>query len=130
MRLDHALTFVRHLTRYRYRNCVARHPRGAFLRHPYLREASNAEFEQAIDAEKNPCGKLVWVEIDKLVKGQGCLGFRRLLKQLRRYPLKKLPIVVRLRSGRFYLWDGNHRVVAHIMLGKRRVKCLMVGRSK
>ncbi len=130
MRLANAIKVVRELRRYRYWSCRVLHPRGAFLRNPLVRKATALEFRQAVDAEKNPCGKMVWVLIDDLRTGQRCLAFRRLLIQLRRYPLKKVPIVVRLPSGKYYLWDGNHRATAGAMLGKRRIKCLMVGRTK
>jgi hypothetical protein len=130
VKLDDAITVVRELRRYRYRNCKAPHPRGAFIRNMLLKHATLAEFDHAIEAEKNPCGKMVWVEITDLRVGQRCLGFRRLLIQLRRYPLKKVPIVVRLPSGLYYLWDGNHRATAAALLGKRRIKCLLVGKSE
>jgi ParB-like chromosome segregation protein Spo0J len=42
---------------------------------------------------------------------------------LRRHPLKKLPTVLKLRSGLYLLWDGNHRATAAKLLGCRRIKC-------
>jgi len=130
MRLDDAIKVVRDLRRYRHRNCRVPHSRGALLRNTLIPNSTSAEFRLAIDAQKNPFGKVVWVEITALRSEQRCLSFRRLLIQLRRYPLKKLPIVVGLPGGVYYLWDGNHRATAAALLGKRRVKCLCVGGIK
>lgn len=132
MRLDHAIKTVRELRRYRYRSCRVQHQQrlGPFVRHTMIKHCTRAEFDQAVEAEKNSCGKTVWVEIDKLRMSQFCLAYTRLLRQLRCHPPNKLPIIVSIPGGLFFLWDGNHRVTAAAMLGKRRVKCLMVGRSK
>lgn len=129
MKLDHAIAVVRHLQRYHYRNCVKRHPRGAFLKSliPYV---TNAQFKLAIAAQETRMGKMVWVEIDALISTQKCLAFRRLLRQLRMYPNKKVPIIVQIAPGKFVIWDGNHRVTSALLLGKRRVKCLLVGKIK
>lgn len=126
MQLDHAIKVVKNLQRYRYRNCVARHPRGAFLRHivPYV---TNAEFKQAIDAQEPAMGEWIWVNVDHLKSAQTVLAFRRVLRQLRMYPNKKVPVVVKIAPGKFVIWDGNHRAAATILLGKRRIKCLLVG---
>jgi hypothetical protein len=129
MKLDDAIRIVKQLQRFRYRNCITRHPRGAFLRNALITRATPSELKQAIDAQKNPMGKMVWIEIIDLRTRQQCLAYGRLLRQLRRYPLKKVPIVVKLATGRYYLWDGNHRATSGILLGKRRIKCLQVGQT-
>lgn len=129
MKLDDAIRVVKQLQRYRYRNCIARHPRGAFLCNALIPRATVAEFRQAVDAQKNPMGKMVWIEIADLRSMQRCLAYDRLLYQLRRHPMKKVPIVVKLATGRYYLWDGNHRATAGVLLGKRRIKCLQVGQT-
>lgn len=126
MKLDHAVKVVKALQRYHYRNCVKRHPRGAFLRHliPYV---TNTEFKQAIDAQEPAMGEWIWVNVDHLKSTQTCLAFRRLLKQLRMHPNKKRPIVVQIAPKKYVIWDGNHRAMSAILLGEHRVKCLLVG---
>ena len=129
MKLAHAIEVVRQQRRYRYRNCRAPHPRGAFLRHTLIPHVTRAEFDQAVDAQKNAMGKMVSVPVEALKTTQRCLAFRRLLRQLRLYPNRKVPIVVRLANGTYVIWDGNHRAVAAILLGAKRVRCLCVGKG-
>lgn len=130
MMLDTAVAVVRQFQRYRDRGCTKRHPHGALIRNIFVPKATALEFRQAVDAQKYPCGKTVWVEISALRGLQRCLGRARLIRQLRWYPSKKLPIIVKLPGGKWYLWDGNHRVASAVLLGKRRVRCLMIGEIK
>lgn len=129
MRLEHAIKVVKSLQRYHYRNCVKRHPRGAFVRNliPY---ATTSEFKQAVEAQSPAMGVWVWVKVDALKSTQKCLAFRRQLKQLRMHPNRKRPVVVQIAPKRYVIWDGNHRAVSAILLGERRVKCLLVGRLR
>jgi hypothetical protein len=130
VKLADAIKVVKQFRRYHYRNCKRSHPLGAFIRHVLIPHVTVAEFDQAVAAQKNSMGRMVWVAIGDLKTTQRCLRYHSLLYQLRRHPLKKVPIVVRLASGKYVIWDGNHRATSAIMLGRRRVKCLMVGSIK
>src|ERR1035437_6726442 len=112
MRRDDAIKLVRTLQRFSDRACKRPSRRGSYARQPFFPVATKAELREgeiATDITKTRYSRVEGVDLSKFRSVQGCLSLRRLLFQLRRHPLKKLPTVVRLRSGLHLLWDGNHR---------------------
>lgn len=132
MKLDDAIKVVRQLQRYGDYKCTRRSRRGYYVRNFLIKRCTKAELKQAINATDRETlrhRREVWVDLDKLKAEQVCLAPRRLLYQLRRVPLKKRPTVIKLKDGTHLLWDGNHRVTAHLLLGRRRIKCIEIRKA-
>jgi hypothetical protein len=69
------------------------------------------------------------VSPQKIIRGRNlCYAMRhwRTLQKDR----DTLPVVVSIGRGRFYVWDGNHRTTAALMLGKRRMRAMVYRQEK
>ena len=128
MRRDRAIKLVGELWR------VARQggKRKAFVCQALLRRASVLECRRAERVAEHKGYRItkVWVSIDKVKSTQGVLRPRSLVYHLRRHPYRKRPIVIALSRGFYLLWDGNHRVTAAAMLGRKRIQCDELRRSQ
>jgi ParB-like nuclease domain len=72
--------------------------------------------------------KTVWVALSDIKSEQMSLRRDRLLYQLRHYAemqRKRRPTVVMAR-GTYTVWDGNHRISAGVLLGKKRMRCTLL----
>jgi len=132
MKLDTAIKVVRELQRYRDPECKKRDPKGWYIRN-VLKPCTNAQFSEALnatDVTKLRYARVVWADLATLKSAkQSCLSPRRLIYQLRRVPHKKRPTVCRLKDGTHLVWDGNHRAVAHVLLGRRRIRCVEIRKA-
>jgi hypothetical protein len=124
MKREHAINVVSHLTRYRDQRCTRPARSGyCYIKQTFFPRCTRAEELRAEKTAVHAYEKVQWIRADRVKSTQGCLGPRRLIYQLRRHPLKKLPTVIPMRGGWFLLWDGNHRATASVLLGKTKIKC-------
>lgn len=129
--VETAVKVVHELQRYDTSTCRRRHSRGYFIRQMLFPHATRAQMkiaERVCDPRYYRKTRAIWVDLSDLRAIQKCLSPRRLVYQLRRHPLKKLPLVV-LVPGGFVLWDGTHRATAAALLGKRRIRCNEIRRA-
>jgi hypothetical protein len=69
--------------------------------------------------------KTVWIKLSSIKSEQMCLRIDKLLFHIRHYAemqRKNRPGVIMSR-GVHVLWDGNHRVTAGLLLGKKHMRC-------
>lgn len=94
---------------------------------------------------KDKLGAIRWVDVDKLRSTQRCLRFRSLMWNVKNHLVMQktfgnkrtdmdirgvnLPIVV-WANGVPFIWNGNHRVTASILLGKKRILVRMYKRRR
>jgi hypothetical protein len=126
MKLNHAIAFVRQLQRYSDHKCTRPDRRGYYARNVLIKPCTKAELREALgttDSDILRYSRVVWADLATLKAEQRCISPRRLVYQLRRHPLKKLPTIVTLKDGTRLVWDGNHRANAAILLGRTRIKC-------
>jgi hypothetical protein len=129
-----AIAHVRRMPRFRYQGSPTkapsgRHRIGQFIAQKKIPLATRRQVKAAVAINK-PCKmlkkKILWVNLNKLRSDQMCLRFDKMLRHLRRYTelqrRRVRPGVIMIR-GVPILWDGNHRVTAAILLGKRNIRC-------
>lgn len=127
MKLEYVIRLIRELARFKDDRCRKPDRSGFFIRQTFFPRATRKEENRAGAGKKvakiNGRTRTIWVRLDKLKSTQSCLSRPRMTYQLRRHPLKHLPVVIKLGHGKFLLWDGNHRATARALLGYSRMKC-------
>lgn len=117
------------MRRYDDLKCKKRRLRGVYIKNVFFNRITKAEEAfcwREADANVTRQLRVVWVPLDKLKTTQECLHESQLICQLRLHPNRKLPVVIKLkgRGGWYAIWDGNHRATTHVLLGRKRIKCL------
>jgi hypothetical protein len=130
--LDDAIKRARKLPRFRYRSLTHSMPtRGPFVPQIVIPLATRTQVKRAVAVMRQTGRyrtrqmKTVWVKLSDIRSEQMALRLDRLLWQLRHYGVmqrQSRPGVIMAR-GVPVLWDGNHRVTAGLMLGKKRMRC-------
>lgn len=128
MKRDHAIKFVRELRRYVDHACKRPRAGGGYVKQAlFSRHVTRAEHryaEAVVDITKRRQTRVVWIDLAKLKATQRCLCRSRLTYQLRRYPSRNRPTVVKLPGDVWAIWDGHHRATAALLLGRRQIKCI------
>jgi hypothetical protein len=127
MKLEKAIGCIRRLPRFRYRNLKVRHRIGRFIPQIFIPMARRRLVDTAVRINRRGkhTMKVLWIEVSAIRSEQMCLRLDRTLWQLRNYAglkRKKRPAIIMAR-GVPVLWDGNHRVTAAVLLGKKRIRC-------
>lgn len=134
---EQAIRLIREMVRYRYigwRKRSKPYAKGIFIRQLCIKIATRDQIDRA-DKIADPRffreTTTRWVDVRKMISGQKRLAVWRMMYQLPRFKdmqRRNRPLVIRLPGGWFYIWDGNHRVTAAIMLGKTRMRCEVLRR--
>lgn len=123
MRTEAALYLVRNmLARYKDGPASRWHPKGAYVPQwliPKAPRGVEAAIIKIMAGEHRHCFK--HIRLDRLYSGQNSLTHRRLIRAVRYRPKMPPPDVFEY-EGRFFVWNGNHRLTADILLGKTTVR--------
>lgn len=126
MRRENAIKLVRQMRRYDDHACRKPRHNGFVIKQVFFPKITQTEYriaDDATDASHLRRSRRIWVSLDRLKSDQGSLVVRRLVYQLRRHPIDKLPLVVALPGGFYALWDGNHRATSALLIGRTRIRC-------
>lgn len=128
MESDAALYLVRNmLARYKDGPASRWHPKGAYVAQWLIPKAPRGVEEAVVKlmAAKHS-HKIKTVRIDRIFSNQNSLTHRRLIRAVR-YRRKMPPPDLFEWKGKFFLWNGNHRITADILLGKKTVRAWVAG---
>jgi hypothetical protein len=126
-----ALEYANKLPRFRYRNLTQRMPtRGPFVPQFAIKIATRKQVNAALRMNKRGQSvkpKIMWIDIDAIRSEQMSLSIARLRYHIHHYAsIQKqsdgYPGVYMV-EGVPVLWDGNHRVTAGKLLGKKKIRC-------
>jgi hypothetical protein len=141
MRADAALRLVRQMARYKTTakgpGFVWRlHPQGNYVRQVLIPFATAAQIHYAADVADVSRTRETndeWLPVSALLSEQHRLSPRSLAYQIPRFftmQKRKLPTVIPLPSGKYLIWDGNHRCSAAILLGVTHMRCELMRKSR
>ena len=123
---EDTIKVVDEMVRYSNWACTTRARKGAYIKQvffPITIRTENIYVNRIGHSEASRARRTIWVRLDNMKSQQKCLSVSRIKYQLRRVPHKEMPTVVKLKSGQYVIWDGNHRATAHMMRGRVRIKC-------
>lgn len=126
--VDDALDYIKTLPRFWHRALTRRHRVGFFIPQLAIPLAKRADVCKADKINKTTTRvcKSIWIEVETIKSEQLCLRIDRLRYHVRNYAAvqraKGYPGIIMV--GRVpVLWDGNHRVTAALLLGKKFMRC-------
>jgi hypothetical protein len=130
-----ALEYARALPRYRTQTLSQRHSGGFFVAQVRIKLGTRNQCRKAgyamglaVVRIETLCHKTMWLRIEDIRSEQLSLRRDKLVWHINHYarmqrgPHKKYPAVVVI-DGALVLWDGNHRVTAASLLGKKSIRC-------
>ncbi len=124
MKVEHAVRVVRNFRRYRVgKKTTVWDQVGPLIPQDLIPKVTKTQDTAAYAVME---GKLYhsatrWVEVDKLHSTQDFLYFKSLMWVAKHFEKTPHPMVV-LSNGVYSIWNGNHRVTAAILLGKKRIR--------
>lgn len=127
-----AVRYAKALPRFRFRELRYPAKNGPFICQFGLAVASQTHVRIAAgimhrgrQSHKKLFKKTVWIELSSIKSEQMCLRRDKLIFHIRHHAQmqrERRPAVIMAR-GLHVLWDGNHRVTAGLLLGKKRMRC-------
>ena len=124
-----AIAYARRLPRFRTRHLTKRHRGGFFVPQICIPIATRLQVKSAVEINhrtRQRNKKTLWVRVSLIRSEQMALRRDKLVWHINHYALAqkqgKYPGIIMVR-GRPILWDGNHRVTAAWLLGKKFIRC-------
>lgn len=128
---------IKELRRYWDRDLKKARPGGPFVRSTVIPRATRAEYrkaEERADGDHVRSLDVRWVPVRYLIAEQKMLLRDSLLYAARTYVEhqkkgEKIPTLVCVGRGRYFVRDGNHRATVALMIGDRdlRIRAYVVG---